>query len=64
MFMFSVNNLQKDIQKTLKDIEKGGASESNIEYLCEVMEKNPHMRAQVVDTLNNILINGDNKAYS
>jgi hypothetical protein len=62
--MFFYNNFQKKVRNIIKKIEKGNAGESNMSFLCELLEDHPDMMHESIGALNNILINGDIKAYN
>ncbi len=55
---------QKKAQSILKNIEDGKANEANLDYLTELLDIQPSIAPEIMQTLNHILQKGDVKACS
>lgn len=56
------SNFQTKVRNIIKKIEHGNASDSNIVYLCELLENHQNMIPESIGALNKIMFQGNIKA--
>ena len=62
--MIFFNNFQEKIRNILKKIKNGNASESNITFLCELLDDHQNLLPEAIGTFEDILTKGDVKAFN